>query len=199
MLDTLIFLFILFFSVIIHEVSHGYAALKNGDPTSKYMGRLTLNPIPHIDPIGTILLPVLLIIFHSPILIGIAKPVPINPLNFRNYKKGMVIVGLSGAMSNIFLGIIFAFLCKITNSINLIAVLKMGSIINFILAFFNLIPIPPLDGSRVISVFLPYRLKTKYESIERYGIFLIIFLAMIKFLDWLLPLSENLTNFFIHL
>ncbi len=199
MLHMLIFLLILFFSVIVHEVSHGYAALKNGDPTAKFMGRLTLNPLPHMDPIGTILLPILLIIFRSPILIGIAKPVPINPLNFRNYKRGMISVGISGPLSNILLGITFALLCKITNSINLINILKMGSFINFILAFFNLIPIPPLDGSRVISVVLPYNLSVKYDRIERYGIFIIIFMAMAGLLNWLSPLSQNLTNFFINL
>jgi Zn-dependent protease len=199
MLDTLIFLLILFFSVIIHEVSHGYAALKNGDPTAKFMGRLTLNPIPHMDPIGTILLPLLLIIFHSPILIGIAKPVPINPLNFRDYKKGMISVGISGPLSNIFLGIIFSLLCKISNSTNLINILKMASFINFILAFFNLIPIPPLDGSRVISALLPYNLSIKYDRIERYGIFIIIFLAMTGLLNWLSPLSHILSDFFINL
>ena len=199
MLEILIFLLILFFSVIVHEVSHGYVALKNGDPTAKFMGRLTLNPLPHMDPIGTILLPILLIIFHSPILIGIAKPVPINPLNFNDYKKGMITVGISGPLSNILLGIIFAFLCKITNSTNLIAILKMGSFINFILAFFNLIPIPPLDGSRVISVLLPYRLKIKYDIFERYGILIIIFLAMTGLLNWLSPLSQSLTNFLINL
>lgn len=199
MIEILIFLVFLFFSVIVHEVAHGYAALKNGDPTAKYMGRLTLNPIPHIDPIGTLLLPFLLIILRFPILIGIAKPVPINPYYFRNYKVGMISVGISGPLSNIFLGIIFAFLYKLFPSSILSEYLKIGSFINFILAFFNLIPIPPLDGSRVVAVLLPYNLRLVYERIERYGIFLVLILAMTGFLNWLSPLSQNLTSFFINL
>ncbi|MGC8977104.1 MAG: site-2 protease family protein [Candidatus Ratteibacteria bacterium] len=199
MISMFIFLVILFFSIIVHEVSHGYAALKNGDPTAKYMGRLTLNPLPHIDVLGTLILPVILILFRSPILIGIAKPVPINPYYFRDYKKGMIIVGISGPLSNIFLGIIFAFLYKFFPLGVLSEYLKKGSFINFILAFFNLIPIPPLDGSRVVSVILPYNLRIKYDYIERYGIFIVILLAMTGLLNWLLPLSENLINLIVNL
>ncbi len=199
MIEIIIFIIILFFSIIIHEISHGYVAFKNGDPTAKYMGRLTLNPISHIDPIGTFLLPFLLIILRSPILIGIAKPVPINPYYFRNYKTGMITVGLSGPLSNIVLGIIFAFFYKFFPSGIFSEYLKVGSFINFILAFFNLIPIPPLDGSRVISVLLPYNLRIKYEMFERYGIFIIIFMAMIGLLNWLSPLSFSLFRFFVNL
>lgn len=199
MVEIIIFLVILFFSVIVHEVSHGYAALKNGDPTAKYMGRLTLNPIPHIDPLGTILLPVILILFRSPILIGIAKPVPINPFYFRDYKKGMIAVGISGPLSNILLGIFFALLYKFFGAGNFGEFFKIGSFINFILAFFNLIPIPPLDGSRVVTVLLPYNLRMKYEQIERYGIFIIIFMAMVGLLNWLSPLSNLLLNFIVNL
>ncbi|MCM8767192.1 MAG: site-2 protease family protein [Candidatus Omnitrophica bacterium] len=199
MVDILIFIVFFFFSVIIHEVSHGYVALKNGDPTAKYMGRLTLNPIPHIDPIGTILLPFLLIVLRFPILIGIAKPVPINPYYFRNYKIGMITVGISGPLSNILLGISFALIYKIFPSSLIGEYLKIGSFINFILAFFNLMPIPPLDGSRVIAVLLPRSLAIRYERIERYGIFLILFLAMAGFLNWLSLLSQHFTKFLINL
>ncbi|MCX7917216.1 MAG: site-2 protease family protein, partial [bacterium] len=99
--ETLIFVIILLFSVILHEVDHGYASLRNGYQTAKHMGLLIFNPIPHIDPIGTLLLPFLLVILRFPILIGVAKPVPINPYYFRNYKVGMITVGLSGPISNI--------------------------------------------------------------------------------------------------
>ncbi|MFN4227701.1 MAG: site-2 protease family protein [Candidatus Ratteibacteria bacterium] len=199
MIDILIFLVFFFFSVVVHEVSHGYVALKNGDPTAKYMGRLTLNPLPHIDPIGTLLLPFLLIVLRFPILIGIAKPVPINPYYFRNYKLGMITVGILGPLSNILLGIFFAFLYKIFPSSLISEYLKMGSFINFILAFFNLIPIPPLDGSRVVAVLLPRSLAIGYERIERYGIFIILFLAMAGFLNWLSILSRTFTSFLINL
>jgi Zn-dependent protease len=199
MINTLIFLVFLLFSVIIHEVSHGYAALKNGDPTAKYMGRLTLNPIPHLDPFGTLLLPFLLVVLRFPILIGVAKPVPINPYYFRNYKTGMITVGISGPLSNIFLGIIFALLYKLFPSSILSGYLRMGSYINFILAFFNLIPIPPLDGSRVVAVLLPYKLRIGYERIERYGIFLVILLALTGLLNWLSPLCKNISDFFVNL
>ncbi|MCM8785951.1 MAG: site-2 protease family protein [Candidatus Omnitrophica bacterium] len=199
MIEILIFIVFFFFSVVIHEISHGYVALKNGDPTAKYMGRLTLNPISHIDPIGTLLLPFLLIVLRFPILIGIAKPVPINPYYFRNYKLGMITVGISGPLSNIFLGISFAFLYKLFPSSLIGVYLKMGSYINFILAFFNLLPIPPLDGSRVVAVLLPRNLAIGYERIERYGIFLILFLAMAGFLNWLSFLSQYFVNFLINL
>ncbi|MCX7917272.1 MAG: site-2 protease family protein [bacterium] len=197
--ETLIFVVILLFSVILHEVAHGYAALRNGDPTAKYMGRLTFNPIPHIDPIGTILLPFLLVILKFPILIGVAKPVPINPYYFRNYKVGMITVGLSGPISNILFGIILSFLYKFFSKSVLGEFLLIASFINFILAFFNLIPIPPLDGSRVITVLLPYNLRLFYERIERYGIFIVLFLAMTGFLNWLSPLSRSLIEFFSNL
>jgi Zn-dependent protease len=163
------------------------------------MGRLTLNPIPHLDPFGTLLLPFLLVVLRFPILIGVAKPVPINPYYFRNYKTGMITVGISGPLSNIFLGIIFALLYKLFPSSILSGYLKMGSYINFILAFFNLIPIPPLDGSRVVAVLLPYKLRIGYERIERYGIFLVILLALTGLLNWLSPLCKNISDFFVNL
>ncbi|MCM8771998.1 MAG: site-2 protease family protein [Candidatus Omnitrophica bacterium] len=194
-IDKIIFFIFLFFSVIIHEIAHGYIALKNGDPTAKYMGRLTLNPLPHIDPFGTFLLPIILIFFRSPILIGIAKPVPINPYYFKNYKIGMITVGFSGPLSNILLGITFALFYKFFR----IEYFEIGSFINFILAFFNLIPIPPLDGSRIFAVLLPYNLRYKYEMLERYGVFIIIFLALMGFLNFLSPLSYSMVKFFTNL
>lgn len=199
MIEKIIFFVILFFSVVIHEFSHGYVAFKNGDPTAKIYGRLTLNPVPHIDPFGTLLLPFFLLILGSPILIGIAKPVPINPYYFRNYKIGMITVGLSGPLSNIFLGTIFALLYKFFPHFYFSKFLLMGSFINFILAFFNLIPIPPLDGSRVVSTLLPYRARMIYDRIERYGIVIILFLALLGFLNWLSPLSEKFVKIIINL
>ena len=109
-------LVVLFFSVIIHEISHGYIALLNGDPTAKLYGRLTLNPIPHIDPVGTILVPALLFLSHSGILFGWAKPVPVNPSNFRNFRTGELSVSAAGPLSNFFLAFVFAQLLPWTQS-----------------------------------------------------------------------------------
>ncbi|HRR95944.1 MAG TPA: site-2 protease family protein [Candidatus Ratteibacteria bacterium] len=179
MVEQIIILVIFFFSVIIHEISHGYIALLNGDDTAKIMGRLTLNPISHIDPFGTIILPLFLFLVHSPFIIGMAKPVPINPFNFRDQDKGMLTVGLAGPLSNILLGTIFALLVRFLSAGPGRDIFLFSAYINYILAFFNLIPIPPLDGSRVLAVFLPYNIRIRYESIERFGIFIVIIILFL--------------------
>lgn len=170
---------ILFFSVIVHEVAHGYAALRLGDETALYSGRLTLNPIPHIDPVGTIILPLFLVISHSPFLIGWAKPVPVNPYNFVNPRQDFAKVGAAGPLANIALALISAMLLTVINlaglmtSFELIAGLLQYSVfINILLAVFNLIPIPPLDGSRILAAILPYDKAYKYERMMRFGPFL---------------------------
>ncbi|MDO9513761.1 MAG: site-2 protease family protein [Elusimicrobiota bacterium] len=175
----LLFLPILFFSVIVHEVAHGYAALRLGDETALYSGRLTLNPIPHIDPVGTIILPLFLVISHSPFLIGWAKPVPVNPYNFVNPRQDFAKVGAAGPLANIALALISAMLLTVINlaglmtSFELIAGLLQYSVfINILLAVFNLIPIPPLDGSRILAAILPYDKAYKYERMMRFGPFL---------------------------
>lgn len=176
-IQFIILLFVLFFSVVVHEFCHGYAALLNGDDTARLLGRLTLNPIPHIDPVGTILLPLLLVlsavVTGKMFIIGWAKPVPINPFRFRDYDKGMLTVGLAGPASNIVLGMVFALLSRYTGSGFIKEIFIFGGYINFILAFFNLIPIPPLDGSRILSVFLPGKIRYRYEQLERYGLILV--------------------------
>jgi len=195
-LSLAVVLFILFFSVVMHEFCHGYAAYLNGDDTAKVMGRLTLNPIPHIDPFGTILLPVmLLLISGGRFAIGMAKPVPINPFNFRDYDRGMLTVGIAGPASNITIGTFLALLSRFFGSGIVVQFLLIGAVINFILAFFNLIPIPPLDGSRVISVFLPGRFRYKYEQMERYGIIIVMVFVFLGGLKWLWPLSSAVVGF----
>jgi len=195
-IETLILLFIVFFSIILHEFCHGYVAYLNGDETAKMMGRLTFNPLPHIDPFGTILLPVMLLIATGGrFAIGMAKPVPINPFNFRDYDRGMLTVGLAGPVSNMALGTVLALLSRFFGGGLVGSVLIFGAIINFILAFFNLIPIPPLDGSRVLSFFLPRDIRQRYEQIERYGIVLVIIFVFIGGLTWLFPLSRNIVSF----
>jgi Zn-dependent protease len=167
---------VLLFSVIVHEVAHGYVALLNGDPTARMLGRLTLNPIPHIDPVGTILLPLLLYIANLPI-IGMAKPVPVNPLNYRNYRWGEFAVSAAGPVSNLVLAAVFALVLRLgIQNPGLMAMAQIGVSINILLALFNLIPIPPLDGSHILAIFLPRELARLYAYLQPVGFILILIL-----------------------
>ena len=177
---TLLSIPVLLFSVIIHEVSHGWMAERRGDPTARYAGRLTLNPLPHIDLFGSILLPAMLFLSQSPILFGYAKPVPINPYNLRHPKKDLMWIGLSGPLSNIIIAFVCGLLFRILyrpammGFLNpFIALFTLGVIINLVLALFNMIPIPPLDGSRVVLHFLPPEYEYTFRNLERYGMFIV--------------------------
>jgi Zn-dependent protease len=177
LLDIALMVVVLFFSVIVHEVAHGYVALLNGDPTAKYSGRITLNPVPHIDPIGTILLPLLLVITGSRVLFGWARPVPVNPLNFRNYTWGEITVSASGPLSNLALAVIFAILLRLgLGNVGLMKMAYYGVSINIFLALFNLVPLPPLDGSHLLSAVLPRELNRLYRQLEPVGFILILLL-----------------------
>ena len=178
---------ILLFSVIVHEVMHGYVALKFGDHTAQKMGRLTLNPIPHIDLFGTILLPALLIFTGSSILFGWAKPVPVNPLNFKSIRKGELFVSAAGILANFGLAIIAATAYHILDALPqtfpsiLGALLQFTVTINLVLGIFNLFPIPPLDGSKVLLSQLPLHLAKSFQRLEPYGILILLILMMIPF------------------
>lgn len=178
---------ILLFSVILHEVSHGLAARYFGDHTAEQAGRLTLNPIPHIDPIGTILLPILLKLSGSPILFGWAKPVPVNPLNFSDIRRGELLVSLAGVGANFGLAIVGSVLFHFLNSFYpqpfLLGLAYYTVSINLVLTVFNLLPIPPLDGSKVLLSQLSYKWAKQYLSLERYGIFIFLGLWLIKIGD----------------
>ncbi len=194
-IQFIVLLFILFFSVVVHEFCHGYVALLNGDETARMMGRLTLNPIPHIDLFSTILLPVILLLATGGrFAIGMAKPVPINPFNFRSYDRGMLTVGLAGPVSNIALGTVLALLSRVFSPGIAKDILFLGGYINFILAFFNLIPIPPLDGSRILSVFLPGNIRYRYEQIERYGIFIVMAFLLLGGFSLIAPVVHLIVN-----
>lgn len=187
---------VLIFSVVIHEVSHGYAALALGDKTAQYAGRLTLNPLKHIDPFGSILLPVVSYFFGG-IIFGWAKPVPYNPHNLRNQKWGPALVGIAGPGANMALAAIFGlmirFLPKFANSssglfiFNFITIASAIALLNLVLAVFNLVPIPPLDGSKVLFALLPWRWNSIQLFLERYGFFILL-LFIFFFAQWLLPI-----------
>ena len=173
---------ILVFSAILHEVAHGYVADRLGDPTARLLGRLTLNPIPHIDPLMSIVLPLLLLISGSPILFGAAKPVPVDPFNLRDGRRDLALVALSGPITNFLIAAIAALVLKFGGPFITSPLIEgiVYSIVqlNLLLGIFNLIPIPPLDGSKVFSLFLPEDSAKTYLSMGAYGMFIIFFLLL---------------------
>lgn len=178
-MEILIPLVILLFSAVLHELAHGIVADRLGDPTPKLSGRLTLNPIPHLDPMMSILLPALLVFSGSPIIFGSAKPVPVNPIHFKDPRKDMALVALAGPLTNILILLISAQLLKfLPFNATLTPIIYMVVLYNLMLAIINLIPIPPLDGSKVLASILPSNLAYSYLSIERYGIFILFFLLL---------------------
>jgi len=173
---------ILLISVVIHEVSHGLMANRLGDPTAKYAGRLTLNPLKHLDLWGSFLIPFFLLMVNSPFLFGYAKPVPYNPHNLKNQKWGPAMVAAAGPLANLVLVLIFGMMLRFIPLGNSSYLQNLGQIfiyiviLNLVLAIFNLIPIPPLDGSKIIFPILPHQLQEQMLKIEKYGmIFVLLF------------------------
>ena len=171
---TIFSIIILLFSVVIHEVAHGSVALYLGDQTAKAAGRLTLNPISHIDPFGSIIVPLLLALLNGPVF-GWAKPVPINPYNLRYHKWGELLVALAGPVSNLAIAVIFGLAIRFIDlPSGLLQLFSVIVLLNLVLAIFNLIPIPPLDGSHILLTLLPARWQNISESFSRYGLVLLL-------------------------
>lgn len=173
-------LVVMLFSMILHECAHGLTAERLGDPTARQAGRITLNPIPHLHPIGSILLPGILLLMRSPILFGWAKPVPINPYNLNNPKRDMMWVGLSGPATNFSIALVLALLARLLPASGSLGtqILFYGVAINLMLGFFNLIPIPPLDGSNILAGLLPEKYTFAMHRLGRFGFIIIIILLM---------------------
>ncbi|HET9949565.1 MAG TPA: site-2 protease family protein [Longimicrobiales bacterium] len=190
-LDILLLVAVLIFSVVVHEVAHAWQARREGDTTAEQLGRITLNPIPHLDPIGSVVIP-LLLAWQGGIIFGWAKPVPVNPLNYRSPVAGDIRVSLAGIVSNLGLAALATLLAAIVTKLSWMTgsfggpwsvalhTLDYAIVINLVLAFFNLIPIPPLDGSHVVAHALPAPLARRYRELGRYGLLIvmaIVFLA----------------------
>lgn len=178
---------ILLFSIVVHEVAHAWQARREGDPTADDLGRITLNPIPHLDPMGSVIVPLLLYFSNAGFLFGWAKPVPVDPRNYRDYRAGDIRVSLAGIVSNLVLAALFTVAAGLFTAVSvrvsgdtavvvgfLRGVTLYGVFINLILAFFNLIPIPPLDGSHVVYHVLPRSLRGRYRELGRYGILILV-------------------------
>jgi Zn-dependent protease len=190
----------LILAITFHEAAHGYVAYRKGDPTAKMLGRVTLNPLPHIDPVGTVLLPLALVMTHAPFLFGYARPVPVNYLNLRNPRRDMVLVAAAGPLTNLLLATASALLLKQLAHVALpaeglltpwlfavltpVALMAQNSVyINVGLAVFNLLPIPPLDGGRVLTGLLPRPLAIPFARLERYGFLILVALLVTNSLD----------------
>ncbi len=199
----IIFIVILIYSIIIHEVAHGFVADYLGDPTARLMKRLTLNPLPHIDPLGSIILPLFLIISHAGFFFGWAKPVPFDPYNLKNPRKDAALISLAGPASNLIIALIAAILVRLLglfSQSNLstigMQILAVTVVLNVNLAIFNLLPIAPLDGFKIVGGILPEEKAREWYQLERYGmIFLLILIFVPGFLYSIIgPVINFITN-----
>ncbi len=202
---TIVLIIGLVMSVVLHEVGHAYAAYFLGDPTARLEGRLSVNPLVHIDPFMSVIVPGLLLMSGSPLLFGAAKPVPYNPYNFRNQKWGEAIVAAAGPAVNLLLAVIFAEVVHVGTMMGLsetfISLSVNLVVMNIFLAVFNLVPIPPLDGSKILPRFLPFSLRMQYDSLRRWleqnallAFGLVIFLFVVVLGDTLYRITLTIAN-----
>ena len=215
-MDAIILIAVLICSVVVHEVAHAWQARREGDDTADKLGRITLNPIPHLDPVGSFIVPLALHLSGSGFLFGWAKPVPVDPRNYRNYVAGDIRVSMAGIVSNLILALLatlgMAFVVKLESLVGplggvtsfVFQALYYALFINLILAFFNLIPIPPLDGSHVFAHLLPDELALKYRRMGQYGTFVLMgivffFPRAFQILLWPVFFFQGLADAFIRL
>jgi Zn-dependent protease len=201
MIDIILFICVgLVPAIVLHEYAHGWSADRLGDPTARLSGRLTLNPIKHIDPVGSILIPGMLLFAYltgmtkSLFLFGWAKPVPVNFSRLHHPKRDMMLVALAGPAINIVIAFVLAFLIRSDFAGDHTATLKWAFEMNLILAVFNMIPVPPLDGSRVVSGLLPNRLAYSYNRLERWGILIVLLAVNLGFLQFIYPVVDWLAT-----
>jgi Zn-dependent protease len=195
--NTIFYLVILIMSIVIHEISHGFAAEYFGDKTARFAGRLTLNPIKHLDMFGSVILPLVLVIFQAPFLFGWAKPVPYNPDNLTNRKWGTIAVASAGVLANFAIAIIFGLIIRFAPMLNLSVsfyfITSVIVIVNLALGLFNLVPIAPLDGSKILFSLLPDSFGNAIATYEQYSLFLLI-IFIVYLSDYLLPILGFLFN-----
>ncbi len=192
----LFFFLVLVPSAILHEYMHGFVADKLGDPTARYAGRLTLDPRVHIDPIGSILLPVgLFLMSGGKFMFAYAKPVPYNPYNLKNQKWGPVAVALAGPLSNFFLAFVFGLFLQFLPANDLSIFLSIIVLVNITLGVFNLVPIPPLDGSKVLLAVIPDSMQNVKDLLQKYG-FVLLIAFMLFFYQLISPIIDFLYTFF---
>ncbi len=190
------------FAITLHEVAHGWVANKLGDGTARMLGRLTINPFKHIDPVGTVIVPLVMVLLQTGFVFGWAKPVPVNFNNLKNPRKDMAIVAVAGPLSNLAMAILWVFIYKFGTTMGdtniakgIMAMGQAGILINLILFVFNLLPIPPLDGGRVLSAFVPASVSDMLDKIEPYGFFIVIGLLYFGVLNAIL---NPVIGFFMH-
>ncbi len=188
-LEFLQILIVLFFAVVFHECAHGWVAYRLGDPTAKQAGRLTLNPLKHIDPIGMIVVPLVLKLLQFKFVIGWAKPVPVNFNNLRRPRRDMIWVALAGPATNFTLAVVLSRFLPLARSAFVYETLALAVLINLIVGCFNLVPIPPLDGSRVVMGLVPVRIGRQMARLEPYGMIILLVLLNVGLLNFLWVLA----------